>query len=288
MSNGSVNESPAFVLVHGAWHDGGTWDDLVPQLTERGHGSLALDLPGAGINAKSPESFLRRPLDSAAFATEPSPNAAVTQDERTEAVIAAVREASAIGNGEVVLVGHSLGGLTISAVAETIPQELKSVVFLTALMLPTGMFAGEITGHQLNAGSPLGSLLMANIATVGALRLDTASTDSDYLATVKATFYGDLNDEQFVAAIAKLHCDEPASVANVPSNVTADRFGTVKRHYIRCMDDMGLTKATQDLMVALVDEALGSRTSVHSMDTSHSPFYSQPAELAEILAGIAT
>jgi hypothetical protein len=98
----------------------------------------------------------------------------------------------------------------------------------------------------------------------------------------------DLNDEQFVAAIAKLHCDEPASVANVPSNVTADRFGTVKRHYIRCMDDMGLTKATQDLMIALVDEALGSRTSVHSMDTSHSPFYSQPAELAEILVGIAT
>lgn len=53
----------------------------------------------SGDSCATPVSFNRRPLDPAAFGTEPSPNAAVTQEARTEATIAAVREAAAKGNG---------------------------------------------------------------------------------------------------------------------------------------------------------------------------------------------
>jgi alpha-beta hydrolase superfamily lysophospholipase len=65
---------PAFVLVHGAWHGAATWSRVVPRLEARGHVARALDLPGAGTNAKTPASYDRRPLDAAAFASEPSPN----------------------------------------------------------------------------------------------------------------------------------------------------------------------------------------------------------------------
>ncbi len=113
----STSENATFVLVHGAHHDGGTWDDLVPELAARGHGAVTLDLPGAGANAAEPESLHVRPLDPVAFGTEPSPNAGVSQDDRNAAVIEAVHAAAEMGNGEVVLAGHSLGGLTTSAVA---------------------------------------------------------------------------------------------------------------------------------------------------------------------------
>ncbi|MGI9595917.1 MAG: alpha/beta fold hydrolase [Acidimicrobiales bacterium] len=286
-ASNDVSGNSAFVLVHGAWHNGATWDDLVPELAARGHLSVTLDLPGAGENAAVPASFHQRPLDPAAFATEPSPNAGVTQDSRSDAVIAAVELAAQQGNGEVVLVGHSLGGLTISPVAEAIPDRLKAVVYITAFLLPNDMAGGEIIGHEINAAAEVPPLFMADPEQVGALRMDVASPDPDYRAAVKSAFYADLTDQQFADAVAKLHCDEPAQVAGVPSNITAGRFGTVDRHYVRCADDRAILAATQDLMVTKVDEQLGSTTTVHNMNASHSPFYSDPAGLADILASIA-
>ncbi|BAN00839.1 alpha/beta fold hydrolase [Ilumatobacter coccineus] len=283
----STSENATFVFVHGAHHDGGTWDDLVPELEARGHGSVTLDLPGAGVNAAEPESLHVRPLDPVAFGTEPSPNAGVTQDERTAAVIEAVQAAAAMGNGDVVLVGHSLGGLTTSVVTEAIPEKLKATVFLASFLAPNGMIAGALLGHESMADSHMLGLLMADPGVVGAIRIDTRSTDPEYLAKVKAAFYADLTDSQFEAAMGKLHSDEPAQVGAEPSNITAENFGQVDRHYIRCAQDNVMTPACQDLVVQMVDESLGSTTTVHEMNTSHSPFYSDPAGLADILASIA-
>lgn len=283
----TVKENAAFVLIHGAWHNQETWADLVPELTARGHASVAIDLPGAGANAAVPESFSQRPLDPAAFGTEPSPNAGVTQEERTAAAIAAVRQAATLGNGEVVLVGHSLGGLTISPVAEQIPDELKAVVYLTAFMLPNGMVAGEMIGHEIMATAEVPPLFMADPEAVGALRMDTGSDDPAYLAKVKSAFYADLTDEQFATALTRLHCDEPAQVAGVPSPITPAAFGQVDRHYIRCAQDRAILAEAQDLMVQQVDAQMDNTTTVHRMDTSHSPFYSQPAALADILTSLA-
>ncbi len=277
-----------FVLVHGAWHSHRTWDTLVPELEARGYSAVTLDLPGAGANAAIPAAFTARPLDSVAFATEPSPNASVTQAERTAAVIAAVQQAAADGNGKVVLVGHSLGGLTISHVAETVPEQLRAVVYLTAFLLPSGTVAGEIIGHEVMAAAEVPALFMADPAQVGALRLDVASTDPQYVAGLRSAFYADLTDDQFAEAATHLHCDEPAQVAGVPSPITVGRFGTVDRHYIRCAQDRAIVAEGQDLMVAMVDEQLGNSTTVHRMDTSHSPFHSEPAGLADILASIAS
>ena len=281
------SENAAFVLVHGAWHGQQTWDDLVPLLEVRGHSVIAFDLPGAGGNAAVPESFTVRPLDPAQFATEHSPNAGVTQSERTEATIAVVRMAAAQGNGKVVLVGHSLGGLTISAVTEAIPDEISAVVYLTAFLLPPGMLAAEVIGHETMATAKVPACFMADPSVVGAMRLDVASDDPEYLAKVKDAFYGDLADEQFARALAHLHPDEPAQVAGTPSTITAERFGRVARHYIRCANDQAITASGQDLMMRATDAAIGGHTTVHHMDTSHSPFHSDPTGLATILSQIA-
>ena len=274
---------PAFVFVHGAWHNAATWRQVIPLLEARRFVARALDLPGAGIHAKIPRTYWERPLELAAFASEPSPNAAVTQDERTRAVASLIDEVG----GPVVLVGHSLGGLTISAVAETIPDRLHAVVYLTAFLMPPGMPALVMHQHETMARSSVPGLFLADPAAVGAFRLDPRSEDADYRARFRTALYEDLSDTDFNLALTQLHCDEPAGVARVPSPVTPERFGRVPRHYIRCLEDRAIPLAAQDFVIAALDGALGGRTSVHSLTASHSPFYSQPRLLADLLAGIA-
>ncbi|MGF7179090.1 alpha/beta fold hydrolase [Tunturiibacter psychrotolerans] len=113
-----------FVLIHGGWHNHSSWDRVTPILKSDGPEALTIDLPGAGANAIASTSLGLRRFDPAAFAAEPSPNGAVTQEERTRAVVALVKEAASLSDGRVILVGHSAGGMTASAVAHQVPNLL--------------------------------------------------------------------------------------------------------------------------------------------------------------------
>lgn len=276
-----------FILIHGAWHDHHCWEAVVRLLEAAGHPVRALDLPGAGVNARRPLSADTDPPDAEGMVHEPSPNADVTQQARTDAVIAVVRDLVAASGRPPVVVGHSLGGLTVSPVAQTVPDEIAAAVYLTAMMLPPGMKGAEVGVHPASAGSQIASLLLGDAGTIGARRLNPRSTDPDYIARVRQAFYGDLTDAQFDSARTFLHPDEPLSVAVQPSPITKDRFGRVPRHYIECLQDHAITIAMQREMVRMVDAAMGGATRVHTMDCSHSPFYSQPQALADILIGIA-
>src|ERR1700735_1252550 len=103
----------AFVLVHGGWHNHSAWDTVTPILEAKGFAALTLDLPGAGVHAIAPTPLRSSPFNPGAFASERSPVAGVTQEERTQAVVALVKEAASLSDGKVILVGHSAGGMKI-------------------------------------------------------------------------------------------------------------------------------------------------------------------------------
>src|SRR5271163_1061911 len=94
-----------FVLIHGGWHNHSVWDRVTPMLKANGFEALTLDLPGAGVNAIAPASLGLRPFDPTGLAAERSPIAGVTQEERTQAVVALVKEAVSLSDGKVILVG---------------------------------------------------------------------------------------------------------------------------------------------------------------------------------------
>ena len=283
------SDRPAFVLIHGSWHGAWTWSEMTPLLAKAGYVSIAIDLPGAGTRTRFPQSFLKRPLDKAAFATETSPVAGVTQEDRTKAAIDAVDHAAGLGNGKVVLVGHSWGGLTISHVAEAVPEKLHALVYLTAFLLPDGMTGGAILGDPSFEPAQLGPLFMADPAETGGLRIDPRSQDPDYVAQAKKAFYHDVSDDYFAAIASLLNCDEVASTAGVPMAISAERYGKVARHYIRLADDKAIPAGAQDRMVELVDASgIGGTTTVHRMSGSHSPFFAQPEALLAVLDKIAS
>jgi pimeloyl-ACP methyl ester carboxylesterase len=281
------NVNPTFVFVHGAWHDAATWRLVTPVLEARGNVVRTLDLPGAGRNARAPRSYGRRPLDLAAFAIERSPNAGVSQQDRTRAVVALIDEVARNQGGPVVLVGHSLGGLTVSAVAEAIPERVSAVVYLTAFLLPPGMTAHTMIEHPTMAASLVPSLFLADPGLVQAMRIDPRSDRPHYVQQTKFALYGDLNDADLQSARSHLHCDEPLGVMLNPARVTPVRFGRVHRHFIRCLNDKAIPIAAQDFMIGAIDERTYGPTHTHTLATSHSPFYTQPSALADILMEIA-
>jgi pimeloyl-ACP methyl ester carboxylesterase len=281
------NADPAFIFVHGAWHNAATWRLVTPLLEARGCVVRALDLPGAGGNATAPRSYGRRPLDLTAFAIEPSANADVSQQDRTRAVVALIDEVTRSQARPVVLVGHSLGGLTVSAVAEAIPDRLAAVVYLTAFLLPPGMTAHTMIAHPSMAGSLAPSLFLAEPGLVQAMRIDPRSDRPDYVQQMKSALYGDLSDADRQVALSHLHCDEPLGVMLNPAHVTPVRFGRVRRNFIRCLNDKAIPISAQDFMIGAIDERAYGPTHTHTLATSHSPFYAQPSALAEILMDIA-
>lgn len=88
-----------FALVHGAWLGAWCWERLSPELEDRGHRVIAMDLPVDD--------------SSAAF------------DDYADVVCAVVED---VPGDELVLVGHSMGGQTVPLVAARRP--LRHLVYL--------------------------------------------------------------------------------------------------------------------------------------------------------------
>ena len=278
---------PPFVFVHGGWHNSGIWQFVVPALELQGHFARTLDLPGAGKYVQPPQSYLRRPLQMEMFAREYSLSANITQQQRTSAVVSLIEDVVEQTGQKVILVAHSLGGLTASAVTESIPEHLLTVVYLTGFMLPPGMTALEQIRHETMATAGVPSLFLADPDAVHAVRIDPRSSDDTYQSKLRHAFFADVSDEVYALEIPRLHCDEPLGVFLTPTSTTPARFGRVPRNYIRCLEDQAIPWTGQNFMIHAVDGAMGGATRTHDLASSHSPFYSRPNELAELLLWIA-
>ena len=278
-------DKPAFLLMHGAWHGSWAYAQVIPTLAQYGHAAVAIDLPGHGLDARFPRSYLKRPLDRAAFAAEPSPVSEVTLAQCVDHVIRTIGQLHSGGFKRVVLVSHSLSGGVMTRVAEQAPEKLDAMVYLTALMLPVGKTAGDVYSMPQAEGVEIPSLVMADPGAVGASRIDPLSTDPEYLARTKRAFYGDLTDAQFEAVAHLLIPDEPIAIGVDRTQKTVERWGRVKRCYIKCLQDKTIPLALQQWFIDEADQfAPQNPTLVRSLDSSHSPFFSMPNALARTLS----
>lgn len=111
-----------FLLVHGAWHSGRSWDRVVPLLESAGHRVLAPSLTGYGDKAHllGPEVGLGTHIDDVV---------GLIEGERLD---------------DVVLVGHSYAGMVISGVAHRVPERIAHLVFLDAMVPEDGETAVDV------------------------------------------------------------------------------------------------------------------------------------------------
>lgn len=101
-----------FVLVHGAWHGGWVWQRVVPALRAAGHEVHTPTLTG---------------LSDRAHLLDPR----IGLSAHIQDVVALVEAYDA---DDVVLVGHSYGGLVVTGVADRLPKRLRMRIHLDAFV----------------------------------------------------------------------------------------------------------------------------------------------------------
>lgn len=234
-----------FLLVHGAWHGAWCWDKVIPALEALGHSATAIDLPGHGADT--------------------TPPAAVTLRSYVERIGAALNELP----HSTILVGHSMGGIAISAAAEAFAGRIGALVYVAAFLPRSGESLLAIEERNPKPAVPL--------ALVPAENEPSATLRDDAIVSL---FYHDCSEADRARA-KELLTKQPLVPFSEKLSLTERNFGSVPRYYVECTDDRAINIALQRDMVA----ASGVER-VMTMDASHSPFLSRPAELASHLAGV--
>lgn len=227
-----MNKKPTIILVHGFWGGAAHWSKVITDLSHRGYEALrAVELPLTSL---------------------------ADDVERTRKMIAQVQ-------GDVLLVGHSYGGVVITEVGNQ--PNVVGLVYIAAFAPDAGESPGDITQQHLPVGAP------------------NLEPDSDGYLWVKAdkyheSFCQDLtNDEGLVMGIT-----QKAPVASTFGDTISNPAWKNKPSWYQI--------STEDRMIHPENQAMMSSRlnaqKVISLNASHASLASQPKAVADLIDEAAT
>lgn len=270
MSNLTATDTPpvTFVLVHGAGSNAYGWSPVVAELGLRGHRAVAVDLPGHGPGAHFPLSY-QVPQDLERLRQEPSPLAGTTLADFAAHVASVIRRAHR--NGPVVLAGQSLGGVTLNAVADLVPELISHLVYVSALCPAKRVSVNELLATPEAASSHI--FKMTPVPTppeLGVTRVNWRSGDPDFLRIAKEAMAADSSDSEVRAMLNILEPDESAAIGAGDGRGLPHRWGRIPRTFVRFTEDRTIPPALQDLMIREADELTpGNPFRVRSLTAPH-------------------
>ncbi len=279
--------SPTFVLVHGAFANSFSFAPLQAELALLGHRSAAVDLPGHGFEATYPAAY-QAPQDPEGLATTPGSIKGVTLADNAARVIETLERAK--GHGPVILVGHSRGGITITAVGNARPDLVDRIVYVSAwapVDLDVGAYYAEPEMATVDAGALAGALA-GDPAALGLLRSNFRTADPAVLAGFKESFLADGTDDEFFTFLNTFQPDENLDVGTSADRAQADTWGTIPKTYVRLSEDTSIPPAMQDRMIREGDTLTPDNPyDVHTLASSHLRWLVHPRPAAELLSGLA-
>ncbi|CAB3756508.1 alpha/beta fold hydrolase [Paraburkholderia solisilvae] len=237
--NAKAAEKPPIVLVHGAFENAQVWSHVTAKLQADGYKVVAVDLPGRPGAPAAPDK--------------------VSLDLYRDTVVKALAKL----HHPAVVVGHSFGGIVISATAEKEPARIKTLVFVAAYLPHDG--DSLVSMAQQDADAKIGPHLQIDkekgIATI------------EYSA--RADLFANGGPEALRKAIPDLILAEPLVPLTTPVHVTAGRFGKVDKVYIHTALDQVISPSFQARMVASTPVR-----AEYMLQTGHTPFLTDPDGLA--------
>ncbi|KAI4314924.1 hypothetical protein L6164_027784 [Bauhinia variegata] len=251
-----------FVLVHGACHGAWCWYKVSTLLKSAGHKVTALDMAASGIHPKQMHEVK-------------------SMSEYFEPLIKFI--GSLPEEDKVILVGHSMGGICVSAAMERFPHKISVAVFASALMP-----GPDLSSHTLRQ-----ELYQ---------RRSDSHTDSEFIfgngpvnppteilfgpQFSKSKLYQLSPPEDLALAISLLRptlLNRDVQVVEKETAVTRDNYGSVARVFIVCEQDNAIE---QDFQRWMIQENPPNEVKVIA-ESDHMPMFSKPQELCSILQQIA-
>lgn len=231
-------ESATFVLVHGAWHGGWCWQRVAEQLTANGHRVFAPTLTGL-----CERSHLLH--DSVNLTTH---------------VLDVVNEIEWKDLTDVVLVGHSYGGMVITGVAERVGERLASIIYLDAFLPEDGQSLSDIVNSIAPGAMP--------------------SLDATSIPAVPAAGFN-VNEADRAWVDSKL-TPQPTGTMIERLAVTGAFLRVPRKAFI------GVTVGEAAFFQAVADRyAADPAWRVQTIDCGHDAMIDKPAELAVMLEALA-
>ncbi|MCW3463537.1 alpha/beta fold hydrolase [Chitinophaga nivalis] len=242
-----ANKPPAtFVLVPGSFQPASVWDAVKNELQQRGQRVIIVALPGYGKDT--------------------TPPASIHLNTYRDKVMAAIQQTK----GKVILVGHSMGGMIISAVAEAMPGRIEKLVYVGAFVPKSNESLLELAAGDKE--SELHALL------VPAADFSTISIRDVH--KIPDVFCADCPEAIKQKLIAENQPD-PYNPSNERVAVTAAAFGSVDKYYIYTRLDRTLGITLQKQMAAEAGIKKG-----YTLESSHFPHLSMPTALTDLLMKI--
>ncbi|MFI6119293.1 alpha/beta fold hydrolase [Streptomyces sp. NPDC051064] len=278
---------PTFVLVHGAFANSFSFAPLQAELALLGHRSVAVDLPGHGFEATFPSAY-QAPQDLDALSAEPGSIKGVTLADNVARVIEALERAKR--NGPTVLVAHSRGGITITAVANARPELVDRIVYVSAWCPVDLDVAGYYAQPEMADVDPgaLAPALVGNPAELGLLRVNFRTADPAALTAFRQAFAADLTDDEFRTFLNIFQPDENLDAGTSADRAQAATWGRIPRTYVRLAADASVPPAVQDRMIREADALTPDNPfDVRTLEGSHLRWLVHPKPAAELLADLA-
>lgn len=240
-----------YVLVPGAWLGGWAWKAVAARLRQAGHDVYPITLTGLGERV-----HLARP------------------DVDLETHIAdVVNMLEWNGLSDVILAGHSYAGFVVTGVADRIPDRINQVVYV-------------------DSGPPDSGQAMTDFFPPDALAA-LRHVVTDYGDGCRLPFPGSarLGEQASVAGLDAANLAlldakataQPWATYTQPLRLDHEGQGSYERVVIACDDIRSMVAAGIPPIVAM------TRPPWHylELETGHWPMLSQPAALADLLAGLA-
>lgn len=159
--------------------------------------------------------------------------------------------------------------MVVTQVAEKIPAKISKLVYIGAFLPASGQALTDLAFSDPE--SKLGPSLVpsADQLTIDVLR--------DNLSNL---FINDGSQAEKEQVLANYRA-EPAIPFTNKVTLTNERFGSLAKVYIKTLQDVVISPALQDRMIAGA-----SIKTIYELNTSHSPFLSQPHEVSALLLKI--
>jgi pimeloyl-ACP methyl ester carboxylesterase len=233
--------SKTFVLVHGAWHGGWCWRRVADRLEGKGHKVFVPTMTGLGERSH----LLTKGINLDTHVTD-IVNVLKWEDLK-----------------DIVLVGHSYGGIIVSGVADQAHDKISSIVFLDAFVPEDGDSLYEKASAAAKGG-------MTEALNKGEISMKPIPA---------AVFRVNEKDRAWVDAKCT---PQPIGTLTDKAKVTGGREKIAKRTYIRAKGYPSVPfDATYDKLKGMAGWKM------YEMTAGHDAMVDQPDRLTEILIEVA-
>lgn len=234
-----------FVLVHGGWHGGWCWQKLIPFLEAGGHEVYAPTLTGLAERA-----------------AELSPE--IGLETHIQDIVGLLEEKNL---HEVILVGHSYGGMVITGVVDAVPEHIAHLVYLDTFVPRDGESMADV--------SPLVIYLLRQQAHGDGYRVASRGTYGVTTEPDRSWVLRSVTPHPLKTLEQPLHLKNPAIVSTKP------------RTHIDCTGGGSFFERLRPLMRRLLAPRALPPTEagwrLRQLPTSHDAMITMPRGLADLL-----